>query len=181
MQNNKNILWLILAAIIIGFITGWFLKPAGSRTAYQTIKIHDTLKASTTTYKILPGVNYNIDSLTTAINQFWKDSLKTLYGKGLFESHFSKSDDLGTRSYTLASRIPLDPESNLIIDEAIQCPKRTLGIFLGLNTRSVGNVGLKYYFLDHRNYSLSGYASGDYSIEKKRWTPNAKVELEIGF
>src|ERR1035438_4474064 len=108
MQNNKLIMWLILAAIVIGFITCWFTKPAGSKTEYQTIKIHDTLKTSTTTYKLLPGVTYNIDSLTTSINQFWKDSLKTLYGKGLFQAKYSKEDAMGKREYTLDSRIPID-------------------------------------------------------------------------
>jgi hypothetical protein len=179
MQNNKNILWLIIAAIIIGFITGWFLKPAGSRTAYQTIKIHDTLKTSTTTYKILPGVNYNIDSLTTAINQFWKDSLKTLYGKGLFESHFSKSDDLGTRSYTLASRIPLDPESQLIIDESFTFPKRTFGLVGSLG--SSASLGLKYYVLDSKNLSLSGFVLEGYVFNDKCWKPNIGIECEYKF
>ena len=181
MQNNKNILWLIIGAFIIGFITGWFVKPAGSRTEYQKVTIHDTLKTSTTTYKLLPGVNYNIDSLTTAINQFWKDSLKSMYGKGLFQSHFSKSDDLGTRSYTLASRIPLDPESQLIIDENIKIPKRSFGLFIGLNTNVVGNLGLKYYVLDGKCFSLTGYMSGEYMINKKSWSSNAGIELECRF
>jgi hypothetical protein len=179
MQNNKNIMWLIIAAIVIGFITGWFIKPAGSKTAYQTIKIHDTLKTSTTTYKILPGVNYNIDSLTTAINQFWKDSLKTLYGKGLFESHFSKSDDLGTRSYTLASRIPLDPESQLIIDESFTFPKRTFGLIGSLG--SSASLGLKYYIHDSPKFSFSGQFGGEYKFAIKDWNYNARLELEYKF
>src|ERR1035437_6278734 len=116
MQNNKLILWLITAAIVLGFITGWFIKPAGSKTNCQTVKIHDTLKTSAVSYKILPGVNHNIDSLTNSINQFWKDSLKSLYGKGLFQAKYLKEDELGKREYTFSSRIPLDPESQLIID-----------------------------------------------------------------
>jgi hypothetical protein len=179
MQNNKLILWLIIAAIVIGFITGWFTRPAGSKTSYQTIKIHDTLKTSTTTYKLLPGVNYNIDSLTTAINQFWKDSLKTLYGKGLFESHFSKSDDLGTRSYTLASRIPIDPESQLIIDESFTFPKRTFGLIGSLG--SSASLGLKYYIHDSPKLSFSGQFGGEYSFPVKGWNYNARLELEYKF
>jgi hypothetical protein len=179
MQNNKLILWLVTAAIVIGFITGWFTKPAGSVTNYQTIKIHDTLKTSVTTYKILPGVNYNIDSLTTEINQFWKDSLKTLYGKGLFESRFSKSDDLGTRSYTLASRIPLDPESQLIIDESFTFPKRTFGLIGSLG--SSASLGLKYYIHDSPKFSFSGYAGCEYSFPVKSWNYNARLELEYKF
>lgn len=177
MQNNKLIKWLILAAIVIGFITGWFTKPAGSVTNYQTIKIHDTLKTSTTTYKLLPGVNYNIDSLTNSINQFWKDSLKTLYGKGLFQSRFTKSDDLGTHTYTLDSRIPIDPESQLIIDESFIFPKRTFGLIGSLG--SSASLGLKYYLLDTKHLSFSGHVFGEYEFVKKKWSPNAKLELEI--
>jgi len=180
MQNNKLILWLIIAAIVIGFITGWFTRPAGSVTNYQTIKIHDTLKTSAVSYKILPGVNYNIDSLTNSINQFWKDSLKTLYGQGLFQSHYSKSDDLGTRSYTLSSRIPIDPESQLIIDESFTFPKRTFGLFVGLSTQT-GNMGLKYYVLDGKRFSLIGFMSGEYLIDKKSWCSKAGIELEYKF
>jgi hypothetical protein len=104
-----------------------------------------------------------------------------MYGKGLFESHFSKSDDLGTRSYTLASRIPLDPESQLIIDEDIKIPKRSFGLFIGLNTNAVGNVGLKYYVLDKKCFSLVGFMSGEYMINKKLWSSNAGIELEYKF
>ena len=179
MQNNKLILWLIIAAIVMGFITGWFTRPAGSKTAYQTIKIHDTLKTSTTSYKILPEANYNIDSLTTAINQFWKDSLKSIYGKGLFESHFSKSDDLGTRSYTLASRIPLDPESQLIIDESFTFPKRTFGLVGSLG--SSASLGLKYYIHDSPKFSFSGQFGGEYKFAIKDWNYNARFELEYKF
>jgi hypothetical protein len=179
MQNNNLIKWLILAAIVIGFITGWFTRPAGSKTEYQTIKIHDTLKTSAVSYKILPGVNYNIDSLTNSINQFWKDSLKTLYGKGLFESHFSKSDDLGTRSYTLASRIPIDPESQLIIDESFNFPKRTFGLIGTLG--SSASLGLKYYFLDSPKFSFSGQFGGEYKFAVKDWNYNARLELEYKF
>lgn len=180
MQNNKLINWLILAAIVIGFITGWFIKPAGSKTICQTVKIHDTLKTSAVSYKILPGVNYNIDSLTNSINQFWKDSLKTLYGKGLFQSRFTKSDDLGTRTYTLDSRIPIDPESQLIIDESFTFPKRTFGLFVGLSTQT-GNMGLKYYVLDGKRFSLIGFMSGEYLIDKKLWCSKAGIELEYRF
>ncbi|MDR3667299.1 MAG: hypothetical protein P4L35_10695 [Ignavibacteriaceae bacterium] len=177
MQNNKLIKWLILAAVVIGFITGWFTKPAGSVTNIQTVKIHDTLKTTAVTYKILPGVNYNIDSLTNSINQFWKDSLKTLYGQGLFQSHYTKTDDLGTRTYTLDSRIPIDPESQLIVDESFIFPKKTLSLVAGIGYSA--SLGLKYYMLDTRHLSISGHISGDYEFVKKKWSPNAKLELEI--
>ena len=180
MQNNK---WLYLslgfAILIIGFIVGWTTKPAGKQTESGTIKIHDTLKTTSVQYKIIPGTEYNIDSLITVINQFWKDSLKNMYGKGLFESKFSKSDDFGKREYTLDSRIPLDPESSLIVDEDLKIPKRTLSLLAGINTSLVGSVGLKYYMIDSKCISLSGIFSDDYLINKKSWTPNARIELEI--
>ena len=179
MQNNKFILWLIVAAIVIGFITGWFTKPAGSVTNCQTIKIHDTLKTSTVSYKLLPGVNYNIDSLISVVNQFWKDSLKSLYGKGLFQSHFSKSDDLGTRTYTLDSRIPIDPESQLIIDESFTFPKRTFGLIGSLG--SSASLGLKYYFHNSPKFSFSGQFGGEYKFAAKDWNYNARLELEYKF
>ena len=179
MQNNKLILWLIIAAIIIGFITGWFTRPAGSVTNFQTIKIHDTLKTSAISYKFLPGVNYNIDSLTNSINQYWKDSLKTLYGKGLFQSRFTKSDDFGTRSYTLTSRIPLDPESQLIIDESFTFPKRTFGLFGSLGNSAA--LGLKYYFHDSPKFSFSGLLGGEYKFASKDWNYNVRLELEYKF
>jgi hypothetical protein len=179
MQNNKLILWPILAAIVIGFITGWFIKPAGSSAGFQTIKIHDTLKTSTTTYKIIPVVNYNIDSLTNSINQFWKDSLKTLYGKGLFEAKYSKEDELGKREYALESRIPLDPESKLIIDETFVFPKKTFSLVAGIGYSA--SFGLKYYVLDKKNVSLSGFVMEGYVFNDKCWKPNIGLECEYKF
>src|ERR1039457_6879517 len=113
MQKN-NLPYLAIAVALL--LTGINIL-CHSREGGNPITIHDTLKTTSVQYKIIPGTDYNIDSLITVINQFWKDSLKNMYGKGLFESKFSKSDDLGTRSYTLASRIPIDPESQLIVDE----------------------------------------------------------------
>jgi hypothetical protein len=179
MQNNKLIKWLILAAIVIGFITGWFTKPAGSPASCQTVKIHDTLKTSTVSYKILPGVNYNIDSLTNSINQFWKDSLKSLYGKGLFQAKYLKEDELGKREYTFSSRIPLDPESQLIVDESFSFPKKTFSLVAGIGYSA--SLGLKYYIVDSKHFSFAGSFSGDYLLNKKSWTPNAKLELEYLF
>jgi hypothetical protein len=180
MQNNKW-LWfsLIFALLLTGFIIGWSVKPSGKQTGSGIIKIHDTLKTTSVQYKIIPGTLYNIDSLITVINQFWKDSLKTMYGKGLFEAKYSKEDELGKREYTFESRIPLDPESQLIVNESFVFPKRTFAL-VGSIGRSCA-LGLKYYFLDHKNYSLSGIALGDYEFVKKTWTPNAKIELEYRF
>jgi hypothetical protein len=182
MQNNNWLWWtLVFALLLAGFITGWTTKPSNAIKESYAIKIHDTLKTTSVQYKIIPGTDYNIDSLITVINQFWKDSLKNMYGKGLFESKFSKTDDLGIRNYTYTSRIPPDPASSLIVDESFVFPKKTLGLIAGINTYFVSSVGLKYYFIDHKNYTLSGHASGDYDIVKKSWKPNVQIELEIGF
>jgi hypothetical protein len=182
MQKNNMLWWtMVIALLLAGFIIGLTTKPSGKVKETCSIKIHDTLKTTSVRYKIVPGTDYNIDSLITVINQFWKDSLKNMYGKGLFQAKYSKEDALGKREYTLASRIPLDPESQLIVDESFVFPKKTLGLIAGINTGLVGSVGIKYYFLDRKNYSLSGYASGDYEFVKKSWTPSTKIELEIGF
>jgi hypothetical protein len=170
---------MVITLLLAGFITGWVTKPSQTVKDSFTVKIHDTLKTASVRYKILPGTDYNIDSLITVINQFWKDSLKNMYGKGLFESRFTKSDDLGTRTYTYTSRIPPDPESSLIIDEELKYPKRTFGLLIGADTRLQRSIGLKYYMIDSKHISLSGIFSGDYLVDKKSWSPNAKVELEI--
>ena len=182
-MQKDNILWwtMVIALLLTGFIVGWITKPTETIKDPYTIKIHDTLKTTSVQYKIIPGDDYNIDSLITIINQFWKDSLKNIYGKGLFESKFTKSDALGTRSYTLASRIPIDPQSSLIVDEDLKIPKRTLSLLAGINTGLLGSIGLKYYMIDSKCISLSGIFSGDYLINKKSWTPNAKIELEMKF
>ena len=180
---------MVIALLLAGFITGWYChsrSPLGhSReggnpiTNGHLITIHDTLKTTTVRYKIIPGTDYNIDSLITVINQFWKDSLKNMYGKGHFESKFSKSDDLGTRSYTLASRIPLDPESQLTVDESIVFPKKTIGLVGSIGYSA--SIGLKCYIVDSKHFSFSGLVSSDYKLDKKFWIPNARLELEMKF
>src|ERR1039457_1429324 len=156
MQNNKWLyLSLVFALLIAGFIIGWTTKPVGKQGELYSIKIHDTLKTTSVQYKLVLGTDYNIDSLITVINQFWKDSLKNLYGKGLFESKFSKVDDFGKREYTLDSRIPIDPQSSLIVNEDLKIPRRTLSLLSGINISLVGSVGLKYYMIDSKCISLS--------------------------
>ena len=182
-MQKDNILWwtMVIALLLTGFIVGWTSKPTDIIKESFPIKIHDTLKTTSVRYKIIPGADYNPDSLITVINQFWKDSLKNMYGQGLFESKFKKSDDLGIRSYTLASRIPIDPESSLIVNEDLKMPKRTLSLLAGINTGLLGSVGLKYYMIDSKCISLSGIFSGDYLFVKKSWSPNAKIEFEVQY
>ena len=125
MQNTKFIIVLIIG-IIIGYVChsrlachprSFACHPRESGDlGEKLIKIHDTLKTLSVQYKIIPGSDYNIDSLTFAINQFWKDSLKNMYGKGLFQTQFQKEDKLGKRTYTLESRIPVDPMASLAPD-----------------------------------------------------------------
>ena len=174
-------LWwtMVIALLLAGFIIGWTAKPSGKQKESMFIKIHDTLKTTSVQYKIISGTDYNIDSLITVINQFWKDSLKNMFGKGLFESKFSKTDDLGKREYTLASRIPLDPESSLIIDESFTFPKKSFGLIGSIG--SSASLGLKYYIIDSKHFSFSGLVSGDYQLLKKEWSPNAKLELEYKY
>jgi hypothetical protein len=182
MQNNKWIyLSLVFALLIIGFIIGWTTKPTGKQKESCSIKIHDTLKTTSVQYKIVPGTNYNIDSLITVINQFWKDSLKNLYGKGLFESKFSKTDDLGTRNYTYTSRLPPDPAGSLIIDESFVFPKKTFGLIGSIATNLSVSLGLKYYIHDSKHFSFTGIVSGNYLLDKKSWQPCGKLELEYKY
>jgi hypothetical protein len=182
MQNNKWLyLSLVFALLLAGFIIGWTTKPSGKQKESMTIKIHDTLKTTSVQYKILTGTDYNIDSLITVINQFWKDSLKNMYGKGLFESKFSKTDDLGTRNYTYTSRLPPDPQSSLIIDESFVFPKKTFGLIGSIATNLTASLGLKYYIHDSKHFSFTGIVSGDYLSDKKSWQPCGKLELEYKY
>ena len=180
MQTNNWIWWsLIFALLLTGFIIGWTTKPSETVKDPFTIKIHDTLKTTSVQYKIIPGADYNIDSLITTINQFWKDSLKNMYGKGLFESKFSKSDALGTRNYTYTSRIPPDPASSLIIDESFIFPKRTFGLVGCIG--STTELSLKYYLHDSPKFSFSGQAGYGYMFATKDWNYTARFELEYKF
>jgi len=180
MQNNKELLLsLVFALLIIGFIIGWSVKPSGKQTGSGIIKIHDTLKTTSVQFKIIPGISYNIDSLITVINQFWKDSLKNMYGKGLFEAKYSKEDELGKRGYTFESRIPLDPESQLIINESFVFPKRTFALVGSIG--SSASLGLRYYVLDTKKLSLSGFVLEGYILNDKCWKSNIGLECEYRF
>jgi hypothetical protein len=176
MQINTSLFWsLALSLLLTGFITGWVIKSNNiPQPNNQVIRIHDTLKSTTIAYKTIPGQSFNVDSLTFAINTLWKDSLKTLYGKGLFEAKFNKEDKLGKREFTLESRIPIDPEANLVIDEQFALPsiypKRTFGIYAGLGITTVNNItgtlGIKYYILDYKNFSLTSSVGALFPLRK---------------
>ena len=170
---------MVIALLIAGFILGWTAKPSGTVKDPYTVKIHDTLKTTSVRYKIIPGADYNIDSLITVINQYWKDSLKNMYGNGLFQAKYSKEDAQGKREYTLESRIPLDPESQLIVNESFVFPKKTIGLVGSIGYSAA--LGIKYYIIDAKSISLSGLFSGDYLFDKKTWIPNARLELELKF
>lgn len=178
MKYNK-----IIAILLAGIVIGWFLPHCHSGSISNSggsgklITIHDTLKVSEVKYKILPGTDYNIDSLINVINQFWEDSLKNTYGHGLFETKFTKTDSLGIRNYTISSRIPPDPELTLTVDEMIKFPKRIFGLI-----GSIGNstsLGLKYYLHDTQKYSVTGQVGSEYLFATKGLNYYARFELEI--
>jgi hypothetical protein len=179
-NNNSLILSLAAVLLIAGIILGWVIKT-NTAHAPKTISantpvtiIHDTIKTPVINYKTIPGQTFNIDSLTSAINSFWKDSLKTLYGKGLFEAKFKSENNLGKHEFTLESRIPVDPLANLAIDEQLALPsvysKRSFGLYCGLTLTPengiTGSLGAKYYILDYKNFSLTGSAGSLFPLKK---------------
>jgi hypothetical protein len=196
MQNNNLVFWVLLAGCLTaGFISGWTIKECVSgnegfvNKAGRVVKVHDTIKTPVVEYRIIPGADYNVDSLVNVVNQFWKDSLKNLYGKGLFEAKFTKEDKLGKREFTLESRIPVDPDAEVTLTEELKLPevypKRTLGIIAGLcyevKDDLIASLGLKYYILDYKNFSLSGSAEGKYLVNNFSWHPAVKLETELRF
>jgi hypothetical protein len=196
MQNKYLVLWLLLAGCLIGgFLCGWQTKGWISgksgrlKEGAAEIRIHDTIKTPVVAYKIIPGVNYNVDSLTEVINKFWKDSLKNLYGMGIFEAKFTKDDKIGRREITLASRIPVDPEAEVTLTEVLKLPevypKRTFGVYTGLSyvlkEEMAAHAGVKYYVMDFRNFSLAGFVESKYLLSNKTWLLSAKTEIEVRF
>jgi hypothetical protein len=180
MQKNNMLWWpIVIALLLTGFIIGWTTKPSKTVKDPFTVKIHDTLKTTSVQYKIIPGADYNIDSLITVINQFWKDSLKNMYGKGLFQAKYSKEDALGKRDYTLASRIPLDPESQLTVDETFVFPKKTFGLVGSIGSST--SLAIKYYLHDSPKFSFSGQVGYEYLFAIKNWNYSARFELEYKF
>jgi hypothetical protein len=196
-MKNNNVIYLIVIAgcLISGFLFGWQIRGCsiGGKTSVTSgkslVQVHDTIKTKVIEYKYIPGTEYNVDSLVEVINTFWKDSLKSLYGKGMFEISFTKEDKLGKREIILESRIPIDPEAKIAIDEQLTMPevysKKTFGIYGGLgidmNSSIAGVIGGKYYIMDYRNFSTTGMIEGRYSIGNKSWKPGATVEMELKF
>ena len=186
MKLKPSLFWsLSLAFLIAGFISGWVIKTKTTpHLSSSVILIHDTLKSTAITYKTIPGKNLNIDSLITVTNTFWKDSLKTLYGKGLFEAKFQNETKIAKQEFTLESRIPIDPEANLVIDEQFIPPpiylKRTFGIVAGLTASPCKSItvslGAKYYILDFKHFSLT--ATAGYTFYR---TYYINVKSEISF
>jgi len=194
---NKNVVSMITTAICIlsGFICGWQLKGCtyginkSIKAGGSVLRICDTIKIAEIEYKTIPGTEINIDSLESEINQYWRDSLKNLYGKGLFEASFIKEDKQKKEEINLESRIPIDPEAKIAIGEEITLPelysKRTLGIYGGLGYEGIreiaGEIGIKYYLLDYKNFSIETEAEGQYLIKGKAWDAGGRIELELKF
>ncbi len=152
MKNNNLVFGVLLAAsLAAGFITGWTIKQCTSGSDYVfykpggVVRIHDTIKTRAVEYRIIPGRSYNVDSIVESVNRAWKDSLKSLFGKGLFEAKFVKEDGFGKREVTLESRIPVDPEAEITLDEQLKLPevypKRRFGISGGIGYEM--NLGLR--------------------------------------
>ena len=204
MKNNNFVFYvLIFACLAAGFITGWTIKQCTSGSDYVfyepggVVRIHDTIKTRAVEYRIIPGRSYNVDSIVESVNRAWKDSLKSLFGKGLFEAKFVKEDGFGKREVTLESRIPVDPEAEITLDEQLKLPevypKRTFGIFGGLAYEMkpgfAGTIGLKYYLLDFRHLSVSCSAEGTFPLVKagqggcytNTWDPKLKLLAELSF
>jgi hypothetical protein len=195
-KNNNLVFYVLVAACLAaGFISGWTIKECVSEKvgfvdrAGGVIKVHDTIKTPLVEYRVIPGKGYNVDSIVYVVNRAWKDSLKNLYGRGLFEAKFSQQDNLGKREITLDSRIPVDPEAEVTIDEELKLPEvypiRNFGIYAGLSyevkNEITAHVGLKYYVLDFRNFSLSGFVGSKYLLSSKTWIYSGKIEGEVRF
>jgi hypothetical protein len=185
----------MMACLAAGFISGWTIKECVSRDVGfvnkqgGVIRVHDTIKIRAVEYRIIPGRAYKVDSIVIALNQAWKDSLKNLYGKGKFEAKFAKEDNLGKREITLESRIPVDPEAEIIFTEELKLPevfpKRRFGICGGagyeMKNGFAGIVGLKYYVLDFKYLSLTCIAEGRYKISNREWEQRGRIEAEVCF
>jgi len=196
MKNENLVFWVLLAGCLAaGFISGWSVKDwtSGRENIVYTsggiVKVHDTIKTPILDYRVIPGRDYNVDSLVDVVNQFWKDSLKNLYGKGLFEAKFNNQSDLGKEEITLESRVPIDPEAEVTLTEEYKLPgvypERRFGINAGigyeLQKGFSGTVGVKYYVLDYKCFSLACLAGGRYFVCNKVWIGNGGVEAEIRF
>jgi len=190
MKNNNLVFWvLVLGCLAAGFISGWTIKECVSDgkgfvdRSGGVVKTHDTIKTGVVEYRIIPGTAYNVDSIVDAVNRAWKDSLKSLYGKGLFESKFTKEDNLGKREITLESRIPVDPKAEVTLTEELKLPEvypvRRFGLFgcaaYGSKPGFEGSVGVRYYVMDFKNFSVSGSAEGKYEVNNLSW--HAEVRL----
>ena len=196
MKNNNLVFWvLLLTCLAAGFIAGWTVKECFSGNggvvykAGNIIRVHDTIKTKGVEYRIIPGTTYNVDSIVDAVNRAWKDSLKDLYGKGLFEAKFMKDDNLDKREIILESRIPIDPNAEVTLNEELKLPgvypKRSFGIYAGVGYESKNEffslAGVKYYFVDLEHFLISASVEGKYFTISKIWIPSGKVEAEVRF
>ena len=196
MKKSNLVFWvLLMGCLLAGFLSGWTIKDCGYKnkdivyTGSSVVRIHDTMKVPLVEYRIIPGTEYNVDSLIEMVNQFWKDSLKELYGKGLFEARFVKADKVGKREIMLESRIPVDPEAKVTLTEELKLPeiypKRSFGIIGGvgyaIKNYITGTLGLKYYVMDYKYFSISTSAGGRYSIAGKTWSTVGGIEAEVRF
>ena len=194
MKNNNLVFWVLISACLAaGFISGWTIKDYVSgngrfvNMSGGVIRVHDTIKTAMVEYRVIPGREYNIDSIVEALNQSWRDSLKEMYGKGLFEARFSQESNIGKREITLESRIPVDPEAVVTVDEELKLPevypKGGFGIIAGLgydtNAGLSGAFGIRYNILESKYFSLWGAGKGIYLFRNREWLPAINIEAEL--
>ena len=192
MNNNNLILWVLMSGILLsGIISGWAIRDCGAEKNFSyscspVVRIHDTLKMPLVEYRIIPGYVCDVDSIIEMVNNFWKDSLRELYGRGLFEARFVKEDNAGKREITLESRIPIDPAAELRLDEELKLPevypKRRFGIagcFSYERNELAGKAGVRYYLLDYRNFEVAVTVLGKYLFGTGVWRPGLEVAAEI--
>jgi hypothetical protein len=182
----KYIIGLIVT-LIIGGVIGWLSR--GTEIKKYPVVIHDTIQTKPPEFKPDMSVKFNVDSLTEAINQFWKDSLQELYGRGYFIASGEGLTEYGNYEYQFKSRIPVDPEGQFIFDGNFVLPEiyppSTVGIFGGVENRFDRNIrlfaGLKYYFIDTRHFQVYGSGEVNYLLQDKRWDGSIKASVELKF
>jgi hypothetical protein len=187
----KNILYAG-GILIITFFSGYFIGDCGDckpADPAEPIIIHDTVKTEPPKFEPDPQVRFNVDSLVSAINKFWQDSLKELYGRGFFVAEGKGETEYGDYDVKYRSRIPVDPEGEFIFDGNFTLPEiyaeSTIGIFAGIDNRFDKNIrlfgGLEYYIIDDKHFQL--YPSGEvsYLLSDKKWDGSIKANVKLKF
>lgn len=162
----KALIPYLIVAVVCG-VAGYLIKSCPV-TDPVIIEKTDTVKIEHVEF--VPDIKYvkqkiNIDSITAALNKFWKDSLQSLYGMGLFSAKAKTENEYGKREAEFKSRIPIDPEGFFIFNDSLSIPvikiysPSTFGIHAGLSNNFTRgglkySAGIKYYFVDKKHFSI---------------------------